>query len=178
MATNESSCAAHWKHSFAPMSLKFQYANLPSVVRAPSPICEPCPFDHVRGSTYPKLLTCCSGVLVLQQHYWQQAKFISTPDAKEKIFPETQSAIDTLDRISRSLQHGGHDALQELGDARCTVLFVDLVYQALLVLLTIGVGQPVMEIENKKESLKWLLSHLCDRWALAGKSLSQEQRRV
>lgn len=121
-------------------------------------------FTRLRSLTY------CSGVLVLQQHYWQ-VKLKTTLEVTEEIFPETQSAVDTLDRISTSLRGGG-DALRALGDARCTVLFVDLVYKALLVLLTIGASQAIIGFENKKESLKWLLSHLSKRWPLAGRSLS------
>ncbi|KAL2688924.1 hypothetical protein Neosp_002974 [[Neocosmospora] mangrovei] len=110
------------------------------------------------------------GIFVLQQHHWQHAKLgaAATPGgAKRSIFPETQAAVDTLDRISKTLQQSGSDALQDLRGGRCTVFLVDLVYQALLILMTEGVGRAVTGFEDKKESLKWLLSHLRLRWPLA-----------
>ncbi|KAK2594036.1 hypothetical protein QQS21_008255 [Conoideocrella luteorostrata] len=108
------------------------------------------------------------GVLLLQEHHWEEEKLNSTPGTKQNTFTETDSALETLDRISMTLRKAGHDGQQSLQGGNCTLFLVNLVYRALLVLMTIGRGQDATVIQNKKESLTWLLSHTRRRWPIAG----------
>ncbi|KAF5582078.1 Zn(II)2Cys6 transcription factor [Fusarium pseudocircinatum] len=101
------------------------------------------------------------GILLLQQHYWR-----SEPDSTPNVFPETISALETLVRISATLREGGYDLWQHLEDGRCSLFLVELVYQGMLVLLRMGKVWLVEDVQSKKESLTWLLSHMGRRWPL------------
>ena len=113
-----------------------------------------------------KALTLDSGILLLQQHQWQQANPENEPGLTYHFFPETLSALETLDRISMTLREGGYEAWQYLEDGHCTLFLVELVYQAILILMKISRGQPAVEVKVKIESLKWLLAHMENRWPL------------
>ncbi|RKK71579.1 hypothetical protein BFJ69_g10841 [Fusarium oxysporum] len=111
-------------------------------------------------------LTLTSGILLLQQHYWRRAGHEPEHDSTPNIFPETISALETLDRISTTLREGGYDLWQHLEDGRCSLFLVELVYQGMLVLLRMDKVWLAEEVQRKKESLGWLLSHMGKRWPL------------
>ncbi|EMT62993.1 hypothetical protein FOC4_g10013187 [Fusarium odoratissimum] len=111
-------------------------------------------------------LTLTSGILLLQQHYWRRAGHELEHDSTPNIFPETISALETLDRISTTLREGGYDLWQHLEDGRCSLFLVELVYQGMLVLLRMGKVWLAEDVQRKKESLGWLLSHMGKRWPL------------
>ncbi|KAH7224221.1 hypothetical protein BKA60DRAFT_283682 [Fusarium oxysporum] len=106
------------------------------------------------------------GILLLQQHYWRRAGHEPEHDSTPNIFPETISALETLDRISTTLREGGYDLWQHLEDGRCSLFLVELVYQGMLVLLRMDKVWLAEEVQRKKESLGWLLSHMGKRWPL------------
>ncbi|KAF4335867.1 Zn(II)Cys6 transcriptional activator [Fusarium beomiforme] len=106
------------------------------------------------------------GILLLQQHYWQQMNLEAEHGSTYNIFPETQYALETLVRISTTLCEGGYSLWQYLEDGRCSLFLVELVYQGMLVLLRMGKGRPDIQVQEKKESLSWLLSHMGKRWPL------------
>ncbi|KAF5626830.1 Zn(II)2Cys6 transcription factor [Fusarium tjaetaba] len=106
------------------------------------------------------------GILLLQQHYWQQPGHESEQDSARNIFPETISALETLVRISATLREGGYELSQYLEDGRCSLFLVELVYQGMLVLLRMGKVWLAEDVQSKKESLTWLLSHMGKRWPL------------
>ncbi|EXA44078.1 hypothetical protein FOVG_05583 [Fusarium oxysporum f. sp. pisi HDV247] len=106
------------------------------------------------------------GILLLQQHYWRRAGHEPEHDSTPNIFPETISALETLDRISTTLREGGYDLWQHLEDGRCSLFLVELVYQGMLVLLRMDKVWFAEEVQRKKESLGWLLSHMGKRWPL------------
>ncbi|KAH7255179.1 uncharacterized protein BKA55DRAFT_310708 [Fusarium redolens] len=106
------------------------------------------------------------GILLLQQHYWRRAGHEAEQGSTPDIFPETQSALETLDRISTTLREGGYDLWQHLEDGRCSLFLVELVYQSMLALLQMGNVWLAEEVQSKKESLSWLLSHMGKRWPL------------
>ncbi|EXL70744.1 hypothetical protein FOPG_13431 [Fusarium oxysporum f. sp. conglutinans race 2 54008] len=106
------------------------------------------------------------GILLLQQHYWRRAGHEPEHDSTPNIFPETISALETLDRISTTLREGGYDLWQHLEDGRCSLFLVELVYQGMLVLLRMGKVWLAEDLQRKKESLGWLLSHMGKRWPL------------
>ena len=114
-----------------------------------------------------------SGILLLQQHYWRRAGHEPEHDSTPNIFPETISALETLDRISTTLREGGYDLWQHLEDGRCSLFLVELVYQGMLVLLRMGKVWLAEDLQRKKESLGWLLSHMGKRWPLVGKIIIQ-----
>ncbi|QGI94899.1 hypothetical protein CEK26_007968 [Fusarium fujikuroi] len=109
------------------------------------------------------------GILLLQQHYWRQMGHESHHDSTPNVFPETISALETLDRISTTLREGGYDLWQHLEDGRCSLFLVELVYQGMLVLLRMGEIWLAEDVQSKKDSLGWLLSHVGKRWPLVGK---------
>ncbi|KAF5686919.1 Zn(II)Cys6 transcriptional activator [Fusarium circinatum] len=100
------------------------------------------------------------------QHYWRQPGHESEQDSTPNIFPETISALETLVRISATLREGGYELWQHLEDGRCSLFLVELVYQGMLVLLRMGKVWLAEEVQSKKESLAWLLSHMGKRWPL------------
>ncbi|KAF4437173.1 hypothetical protein FACUT_5827 [Fusarium acutatum] len=106
------------------------------------------------------------GILLLQQHYWQRAGHESEQDSVPNIFPETISALETLVRISATLREGGYELWQHLEDGRCSLFLVELVYQGMLVLLRMSKVWLAEDVQSKKESLAWLLSHMGKRWPL------------
>ncbi|KAF5984313.1 Zn(II)2Cys6 transcription factor [Fusarium coicis] len=106
------------------------------------------------------------GILLLQQHYWQQPGHESDQDSIPNIFPETISALETLVRISATLREGGYELSQYLEDGRCSLFLVELVYQGMLVLFRMGKVWLAEDVQSKKESLTWLLSHMGKRWPL------------
>ncbi|PNP80343.1 hypothetical protein FNYG_05942 [Fusarium nygamai] len=106
------------------------------------------------------------GILLLQQHYWQQPGHESEQDSTPNIFLETISALETLVRISATLREGGYDLWQHLEDGRCSLFLVELVHQGMLVLLRMGKVWFAEDLQSKKESLTWLLSHMGKRWPL------------
>ncbi|KAK2593326.1 hypothetical protein QQS21_008969 [Conoideocrella luteorostrata] len=108
------------------------------------------------------------GVLLLQEHHWEETSLDFTPGAKRNAFTETHSALETLDRISMRMRGAGHGGQRDLESGHCTPFFVDLVYRALSALMVIGRGQDATDMQDKKESLKWLLSHTRKRWPLVG----------
>ncbi|KAF5627038.1 Zn(II)Cys6 transcriptional activator [Fusarium sp. NRRL 52700] len=69
-------------------------------------------------------------------------------------------------RISATLREGGYDLWQHLEDGRCSLFLVELVYQGMLVLLRMGKVWLAEDVQSKKESLDWLLSHMGKRWPL------------
>ncbi|KAF5542006.1 Zn(II)Cys6 transcriptional activator [Fusarium mexicanum] len=101
------------------------------------------------------------------QHYWRQPDE-SEQDSTPNIFPETISALETIIRISATLREGGYELWQHLEDGRCSLFLVELVYQGMLVLLRMGKVWLAEEVQSKKESLTWLLSHMGKRWPLVG----------
>ncbi|KAG7413770.1 Transcription factor BOA15 [Fusarium oxysporum f. sp. rapae] len=111
-------------------------------------------------------LTLTSGILLLQQHYWRRAGHESEQDSTPNIFPETLSALETLNRISTTLREGGYELWQHLEDGRCSLFLVELVYQGMLVLLRMSTVWLAEDVQSKKESLGWLLSHMGKRWPL------------
>ncbi|KAI1013224.1 hypothetical protein LB503_001313 [Fusarium chuoi] len=113
------------------------------------------------------------GILLLQQHYWRRAGHASKHDSTPDIFPETIAALETLDRISKTLCEGGYELWQHLEDGRCSLFLVELVYQGMLVLLRMGEVWLAEDVQRKKESLGWLLSHVGKRWPLVGKIIIQ-----
>ncbi|KAF5584943.1 Zn(II)Cys6 transcriptional activator [Fusarium subglutinans] len=102
----------------------------------------------------------------LEEHYWRQPGHESEQDSTPNIFPETISALETLVRISATLREGGYELWQHLEDGRCSLFLVELVYQGLLVLLRMGKVWLAEEVQSKKLSLAWLLSHMGKRWPL------------
>ncbi|KAF4451661.1 hypothetical protein F53441_5340 [Fusarium austroafricanum] len=102
------------------------------------------------------------GILVLQQHHWQHGN----PAMGDHIFPETESALDTLERISTTLRQGGSYSCNSIEGGHCSLFFVELVYRGMLVLITMSQRRPTPEVQSKKESMKWLLSHIQKRWPL------------
>ncbi|KAF5694949.1 Zn(II)2Cys6 transcription factor [Fusarium denticulatum] len=100
------------------------------------------------------------------QHYWLQAGHESEQDSTSNIFLETISALETLVRISATLREGGYELWQHLEDGRCSLFLVELVYQGMLVLLRMGKVWLAEDVQTKKESLTWLLSHMGKRWPL------------
>jgi hypothetical protein len=94
-------------------------------------------------------------------------------DSTPNIFPETISALETLDRISTTLCEGGYDLWQHLEDGRCSLFLAELVYQGMLILLQMDKVWLAEEVQRKKESLGWLLSHMVKRWPLVGKIIIQ-----
>ncbi|KAI1053004.1 hypothetical protein LB506_010091 [Fusarium annulatum] len=74
--------------------------------------------------------------------------------------------LETLDRISKTLREGGYDLWQHLEDGRCSLFLVELVYQGMLVLLRMGEVWLAEDVQSKKDSLGWLLSHVGKRWPL------------
>lgn len=119
------------------------------------------------------ILTSTSGILLLQQHYWQQPGHESDQVSTRNIFPETISALETLVRISATLREGGYELSQHLEDGRCSLFLVELVYQGMLVLLRMGQVWLAEDVQSKKESLAWLLSHMEQRWPIVGKIMSR-----
>ncbi|KAF5565536.1 Zn(II)Cys6 transcriptional activator [Fusarium napiforme] len=100
------------------------------------------------------------------QHYWLLPGPESEQDSTPNIFPETISALETLVRISATLREGGYELSQYLEDGRCSLFLVELVYQGMLVLLRMGKVWLAEDVQSKKESLAWLLSHMGKRWPL------------
>ncbi|KAF5563752.1 Zn(II)2Cys6 transcription factor [Fusarium phyllophilum] len=112
------------------------------------------------------------GILLMQQHYWKQPGHGSEQVSTPNIFPETISALETLVQISTTLREGGYELWQHLEDGRCSLFLVELVYQGMLVLLRMGKFWLAKDVQNKKESLTWLLSHMGKRWPLVGKIMN------
>ncbi|KZZ92562.1 Transcription factor [Moelleriella libera RCEF 2490] len=108
------------------------------------------------------------GVMLLQEHHWDETRFFPTHGAKQTTYTETHSALETLDRVSKTLREAGLEAKEDLESGNCTLFLVYLLYRALLVLTTIGRDQIGTEIQEKKESLKWLLARTRSRWPVAG----------
>ncbi|KAG5811816.1 hypothetical protein H9Q74_004755 [Fusarium xylarioides] len=81
---------------------------------------------------------------------------------------QTFSALETLVQISTTLREGGYELWQHLEDGRCSLFLVELVYQGMLVLLRMGKVWLAADVQSKKESLTWLLSHMGKRWPLVG----------
>ncbi|EWG41163.1 hypothetical protein FVEG_03320 [Fusarium verticillioides 7600] len=113
------------------------------------------------------------GILLLQQHYWQQPGHESDQHSTRNIFPETIFALETLVRIPATLREGGYELSQYLEDGRCSLFLVELVYQGMLVLLRMVQVWLAEDVQSKKESLAWLLSHMGKRWPLVGKIMSR-----
>ncbi|KAF5713252.1 Zn(II)2Cys6 transcription factor [Fusarium globosum] len=86
--------------------------------------------------------------------------------SRQLAFCKTISALETLDRISTTLREGGYDLWQHLEDGRCSLFLVELVYQGMLVLLRMGEVWLADDVQSKKDSLGWLLSHVGKRWPL------------
>lgn len=106
--------------------------------------------------------------MLLQEHHWDETRFFSTHGAKQTTYTETHSALETLDRVSKTLREAGLEAKEDLESGNCTLFLVNLLYRALLVLTTIGRDQTGTEIQEKKKSLKWLLARTRSRWPVAG----------
>ncbi|KAH7481166.1 hypothetical protein FOMA001_g8874 [Fusarium oxysporum f. sp. matthiolae] len=122
--------------------------------------------SHLRPFQSIGTLTLTSGILLLQHHYWRRAGHKLEHDSTPNIFPETISALETLDRISTTLCEGGYDLWQHLEDGRCSLFLAELVYQGMLILLQMDKVWLAEEVQRKKESLGWLLSHMVKRWPL------------
>ncbi|KAK0387943.1 hypothetical protein NLU13_4187 [Sarocladium strictum] len=112
------------------------------------------------------------GVLLLQQQQWQKQprNFPETPPAEQGdlIFPETYSAIDTLDRISKMVQHDDMEDCPSPGRGQSTLFLVELVYLTISTMMMIKEGLPSVEFDDKIQSLRWLLKCMVSRWHLAG----------
>jgi hypothetical protein len=57
----------------------------------------------------------------------------------------------------------------DLLEGQCTFFLAGVVYQGALALLTIGQGNPSVEVNESIDLLTWLLEHIQGRWPLAGK---------
>lgn len=116
---------------------------------------------------------CCkanigSGIFLLQDQRWQQLRISSTRDAYIHIFPETKRALDVLGRsasvLRKDLENGG--PIEE----GLPIFFMQTLYQAAILAMEIGQGNPEKEIEEKIDAFRWLLQYLQSRWKVAGKS--------
>ncbi|EED22258.1 conserved hypothetical protein [Talaromyces stipitatus ATCC 10500] len=128
--------------------------------------------------TLRRLTFCCqslvaySGIFLLQQHLWQRLKVKSTQEAQQHTFIETRIAIDTLCRIASALQERSN--MVDLLQGQCTFFLVNIVYQGVSALMTIGQGNPSAEIRESIDTLSYLLGNIRSRWPLAGKVLAKE----
>jgi hypothetical protein len=91
------------------------------------------------------------------------------PGKEIQVFPDTHSALNSIDRISKTLKYGGNNTWRNLESENCTPFFVIAVYQALLVLMKMRQWRPVTEVQDKQESIMWLLLQMRKRWPLACK---------
>ena len=108
-----------------------------------------------------------SGILLLQDRYWQDVGVSSTKDIFENMFPETQPALDALTRMCVGMRaETDHELVFE---DELTVFLMQMMYQGASTLITIGQGSPDEDIRDRLSAFKWFLQYLQSRWRVASK---------
>jgi hypothetical protein len=105
--------------------------------------------------------------MLLQNRHWKQIGITTTQGAYDHMFPETEAALDNMERMLRALRNAAVELVAF--DDEITIFLMQILYQSTSAVITLSQGNITEDLRKKIDLFKWLLHFLRSRWRVASR---------